>query len=664
MELPPETTPLLRLQYAVEREVDNLKEFEKLYRDLADCPELDSTTLQERFRDEPLIFAPDHDSRYITSEEAVYSNRTRLAPRMAAIKDVYPELEEFFTELLEVPIAESLEHYIDFLRDYVWKTRPSIADNLRSAIESCYRKLFNYLNETEEEDRTGALASLKAQLSSPTLVFCGDLGWVDTTNTTVLYPDTPAYEGLLTDIPEIAIESHLKRLAQPISEIRPLLDALNVRPISEAIRCVPEIGGARPHSQSDEFGQRLSLLVRKAVAIVEREQAQTESTSRSVNLFLQEWRGRSEGLFRDVRFFDASLIKVRDELVADSTQLRELQRGAYVSAERGHLEVYISDDILAVFDQIADQLRDILRLDLLPAGLRDEIASLVQSNLARLKDQQFEVILIQRLRDKGFVVEEDEELQRILQAATQGIDAAVQADRTEPLQEPEPRSANISPLSSDRVRGSSGSNSDELLLPPETLTPEEILEQLPEFDETSYGIDSTLDLSDVSHWQTPLPLTGLAGGSGGGSVGEGNFRNAQAYRDAYGKRGEQWVVELERRALIDAGKPDLAEQVLHISETHEGSPWDIESFEKSYPHRPIFIEVKSTSEAESLKVDMSINQIRAALGSSRTYYLYRVVEVHTSKPTVYIYNFKEISELIRFDATNVSATLPMPEKSE
>ena len=33
----------------------------------------------------------------------------------------------------------------------------------------------------------------------------------------------------------------------------------------------------------------------------------------------------------------ASVIKVRDELVADATQLRELQRGAYVSAERGHL---------------------------------------------------------------------------------------------------------------------------------------------------------------------------------------------------------------------------------------------------------------------------------------------------------------------------------------
>ena len=658
---PSKTTPLERLEYAVERIEDDLNEFEKLYRDLADCPDLDSITVRERFRNDPLIFAPDHDSRYITSKEAVYANRTRLAPRMAAIKDVYPELEEFFTELLEVPTAESLEHCIEFLRDYVWKTRPSIADNLRSAIESCYRKLLNHLNETEEEDRAEALASLKEQLGSPTMVFCGDHGWVNTTNTTVLYPDTPAYEGLLTDRPEIALESHLKRLAQPISEIRPLLDAFNVRPISEAIRRVPEIGGDRPHSQSDEFGQRLSLLVRKAVAIVEREQAQTESTSRGVNLFLQEWRGRSEGLFREVRFFDASLIKVRDELVADATQLRELQRGAYVSAERGHLEVYISDDILAVFDEIADQMRDILRLDLLPAGLRDEIASLVQSNLARLEDQQFEVLLSRRLREKGFAVEEDEELQRILQAVTQGIEATVQADRTEHIQEPEPESENTSPSSSIRGGGSSESNSNELQLPPETLTPEEVLEQLPEFDEASYGSDSSFDLSDISHWQTPMQQPGFVGGSGGGSVGEGNFRNAQAYRDAYGKRGEQWVVELERRALIDAGRPGLAEQVLHKAETHEGSPWDIESFEKSHPHRPIFIEVKSTSEADNFEVDVSVNQIQAALEPSRTYYLYRVVEVHTRKPTAYIYDFRKALPQLQFRATNVSVTLPRPE---
>ena len=203
-----------------------------------------------------------------------------------------------------------------------------------------------------------------------------------------------------------------------------------------------------------------------------------------------------------------------------------------------------------------------------------------------------------------------------------------------------------------------------LRLPPETQTAEEVLDQLPEFDEASYGSDSSLDLSDLSHWQTPMQQPGSLGGSDGGTVGEGNFRNAQAYRDAYGKRGEQWVVGLERRALIDVGRPDLAEQVLHKAETYEGSPWDIESFEKSNPHRPIFIEVKSTSEADNFEVDVSVNQIQAALEPSRTYYLYRVVEVHTRKPTVYIYDFLKVLPQLQFRATNVSVTLPRPELPE
>ena len=79
----------------------------------------------------------------------------------------------------------------------------------------------------------------------------------------------------------------------------------------------------------------------------------------------------------------------------------------------------MSDDILVVFDEVADQLRDILRLDLLPAlDLSDEIARLVQSNLARLGEQRFEAIVLSgACETRGFVVEEDEELLRILQAS-------------------------------------------------------------------------------------------------------------------------------------------------------------------------------------------------------------------------------------------------------
>ena len=276
-ERPPEVTPLMSLQYAVGRQDDDPNIFEDLYTELARNPGLDANSLRSEFRDQALIFLPDHDPKYITSGEAVFSSRSSLAPRMVAIKDVYPNLEEFFTGSLGVPTSESFEHFAEFLRDYVWEDQPAISDNLRSSVESCYRRFFNHLNQTEDEAREEALSLLKEQLGTPTMVFCGTLGWVDTTKTMVLYPDTAAFEGLLSDQPGIAIESHLKRLAQPLNEIRLLLDALNVTPMSEAVRRLPELGEAKLHPRSAEFGERLSLLVRKAVAIVEREQANTNS---------------------------------------------------------------------------------------------------------------------------------------------------------------------------------------------------------------------------------------------------------------------------------------------------------------------------------------------------------------------------------------------------
>ena len=494
------------------------------------------------------------------------------------------------------------------------------------------------------------------------MVFCGTLGWVDTTKTMVLYADTAAFEGLLSDQPGIAIESHLKRLAQPLNEIRLLLDALNVTPMSEAVRRLPELGEVNLHPRSAEFGERLSLLVRKAVAIVEREQAKTESASRNVNLFLQEWRERSEALFGDVRFFESPPINVRDVLVADDTMLQKMQWGAYVSAGTDHLSIYMSGDLIEVFDAIADQLRGVLRIDFLQAGLRDEISSLVQSNLARLGHEHFGVSLNQRLKEKGYPVEEDEELQRIVRSATQHIEAGVQASSEEHVQGPESSTENHSNSNSADTGGdNSGSKEEQSKPPPKAPTSEEILAELPEFDEASFGGDSVVNLLGTSQWQMQTQQHKVGSRSGGGPGGAGNFKSAQAYRVAYGIRGEHLVVAQERRALRDAGRSDLAEQVLHRSQTHEGSPWDIESFEKSHPYRAIYVEVKSTPYADNFEVDMSVDQISAALWSARPYYLYRVLDVHTSKPTVYIYDFKKITPQIQFSATNVSVMLPTPE---
>ena len=470
--------------------------------------------------------------------------------------------------------------------------------------------------------------------------------------------------GLLSDHPDIAIESHLKRLAMPLNEIRPLLDALNVTPMSEAIRMVPELSNANLHSQSDQFGEHLSLLVRKAVALVEREQANAESASRNVNLFLQEWREQSEARFSDIRFFKSNSINVHYEFTATNTTLRQMKWGAFVSADTAeHLSIYISGDLIEVFDTIADQLRAVLRIDLLPVGLRDEIASLLQSNLARLGHEQFGVFLNQRLKERGFPVEDDEELQRILKSATKALEVEVNAAPEGREQEDQSLRSHSNP-SSNSGGGNTRANKGQNQQPSNTLTAEEILAELPEFEESSFGSDSVFDLLGTSQWQVQSQKNKVRSSSGASSGGGGNFKNTQAYRDAYGQRGEEWVKELEVRSLIEADKPCLAEQVLHRSKDDTGSPWDIESFEKSNPHKAVYVEVKSTPDADNFEINMSAEQIRAALQSSRPYYLYRVVEVHTAKPKVYVYDFKEIAPRLQFSATNVSVMLPKPEEPE
>ena len=663
-ETPPETTPLLRLQFAVEQQEDDREVFRKLYAELANDPSLHTETIRKEFRDSRLIFVPGHDPSYITSKEAVYSSRTRLAPHLIAIGDIYPDIEEFFTETLGIPDEEDLDHFIEFLRDYAWKSRPRITDNLRSSIESCYRRFFNHLNETEDETREGALDLLKKRLGSPTRVFCGTAdGWVDTSEARVLYPDTAAYEVLLADIPGVATESHLKRLAQPLSEIRPLLNVLNVEPVSEAVRQVPKIGSVKAHPQSEELGEHLSLLVRKAVAMVERERVNTESASRNVTSFLRVWEEHSKTIFRDVRFHESSPIHVRFELVADGTPLHEVQWGAYVSEGSDHLDIHISDDLIDVFDVIADQLRDTLRLDLLPSSLREEIGNLLLSNLVRLGSPQFGVHLNQRLREKGFPVEEDEERRRIMEFATRDIEAMTKGDAEENTPETESGAGGPSGFGSQEGGSDSPNKGGTDPTPPKTPTPEEILANLPEFDDKGFGSERVVDLSGTSHWENQTTQPGSKQGAGGGFGGPGSFKTTQAHRDAYGRRGEKWVVEWEKRALTEAGRPDLAELVRHRSEVNEGSPWDIESFEKFPPHKQIYLEVKSTPAADNFEIHMSGEQITIGLDPLRRYYIYRVLEVHTSKPSAYIYDFKKISGEVEYRATNVAVTLPLPKNT-
>ncbi len=100
-----------------------------------------------------------------------------------------------------------------------------------------------------------------------------------------------------------------------------------------------------------------------------------------------------------------------------------------------------------------------------------------------------------------------------------------------------------------------------------------------------------------------------------------------------GTLGEEFVLNFERRRLLKAGKPDLAERVKWISPDSVGEGYDILSYEEDGAKR--FIEVKATS-GKQYVFEMSDNEWKVSKRRRRQYFIYRVTNVR-SKPTCKIF---------------------------
>ncbi len=101
---------------------------------------------------------------------------------------------------------------------------------------------------------------------------------------------------------------------------------------------------------------------------------------------------------------------------------------------------------------------------------------------------------------------------------------------------------------------------------------------------------------------------------------------------ALGRKGEEYVVQLERERLTNAGCADLADQVAWVSEEASGHGYDIASFETD--GRARWIEVKTTSRDDKTPFYVSSNELRESQQSSARYYLYRVFNFFTSRDVV------------------------------
>ncbi len=102
-----------------------------------------------------------------------------------------------------------------------------------------------------------------------------------------------------------------------------------------------------------------------------------------------------------------------------------------------------------------------------------------------------------------------------------------------------------------------------------------------------------------------------------------DFAELDARNRALGEKGEQFVVELEKQRLTEAGREDLAARVEWVSQTRGPSTgYDVASFDIG--GQEIQIEVKTTNGTSTTPFLVSINEVLISKALSRTYRVYRV----------------------------------------
>ncbi len=119
------------------------------------------------------------------------------------------------------------------------------------------------------------------------------------------------------------------------------------------------------------------------------------------------------------------------------------------------------------------------------------------------------------------------------------------------------------------------------------------------------------------------------------------YEELQRNRKIIGDRGEEIVLELEKKRLTDAGKPEFVNMIKHISEKDDSQGFDILSFEENGTERQI--EVKATSMDRFYNgFFLSANELEKSKTFSN-YYLYLVSFALSDKPVLLIIKNPEYS---------------------
>lgn len=119
-----------------------------------------------------------------------------------------------------------------------------------------------------------------------------------------------------------------------------------------------------------------------------------------------------------------------------------------------------------------------------------------------------------------------------------------------------------------------------------------------------------------------------------------------------GIMGEMLVLDYEKDRLKQLGHDDLAEKVRWIANIDDSKGYDIESYaiDKDGKVKKIYIEVKTTDGNANSPFFISRNEKNQIEVYKEKYYIYRVYNINTDKPSLFVINYKDFKNKIKIDA--------------
>ena len=119
-----------------------------------------------------------------------------------------------------------------------------------------------------------------------------------------------------------------------------------------------------------------------------------------------------------------------------------------------------------------------------------------------------------------------------------------------------------------------------------------------------------------------------------------------------GRRGEEFVLEFERKRLHDGGRRDLAQRIEWTAQARgDGAGYDVQSFDADGSTR--LIEVKTTGLGKYFPFNVTVNEVRCSQARPREFQLYRVFNFG---PDAHLYMLPgELSKSCHLDPTQYRA---------